>query len=162
MRIVRLEEDHALEDVTREIDIDLVGPIRMVQRFLPHLRTRPAPLIVNVSSGLTFVPFKISPIDSAAKAAVHAYTRALRAQLAGSDVRVVGLAPPLTETPFFTDEFKITMPGQKGMPVDILIRHAITGIEACRTEIRPGKANILKIASRVAPNLIFRQLRKVG
>lgn len=26
-----------MEDVTREIDIDLTGPIRMVQRFLPHL-----------------------------------------------------------------------------------------------------------------------------
>ena len=37
MRIVKLNEDRPLADVTREIDIDLAGPIRMVQQFLPRL-----------------------------------------------------------------------------------------------------------------------------
>ena len=162
MRIVKLNEDRPLEDVTREIDIDLAGPIRMVQQFLPHLRSRANALIVNVSSGLAFVPFPISPIYSAAKAGVHAYTRCLRAQLDGSDLTVVELAPPLTETPLFTAEYSDLMKGQKGMPVDVLVRRAIAAIEAGKTEIRPGQSNLLKIASRVAPGLIFREMSKVG
>ena len=162
MRIVRLDEDRSLEDVTREIDVDLAGPIRMVQQFLPHLKSRPNALLVNVSSGLAFVPFPISPVYSAAKAAIHAYTRCLRVQLDGAKVTVVELAPPLTDTPLFTTEFKQHMKGAKGMAVDVLVQRSIAAIEAGKTEIRPGQSNILKIASRVAPDLIFRQLSKVG
>jgi uncharacterized oxidoreductase len=162
MRIVKLDEDRPLDDVTREIDIDLTGPIRMVQQFLPHLRSRADALIVNVSSGLAFVPLPISPIYSAAKAGFHAYTRCLRVQLEGCGVTVVELAPPQTETPLVTDEFARHMNGERGMAVDLLVRRAIIGIEAGKTEIRPGQSNILKIASRVAPGPIFQQLSKVG
>jgi uncharacterized oxidoreductase len=162
MRNLKLYADRPLEDVTREIDINLTGPIRMVQQFLPHLRRRPEALIVNVSSGLAFVPFPISPVYSAAKAAIHAYTRCLRVQLDGSNVRVVELAPPGTETPLFRGEFASEMQGQTAMPVDKLVRSAILAIERGSTEIRPGLSNILKIASRVAPGLMFRQLSKVG
>ena len=162
MRIVRLTDDRSLDDVTREIDVDLNGPIRMVQRFLPHLLSRPNALIVNVSSGLAFVPFPISPIYSAAKAGLRAYTRCLRVQLAGTTVTVVELAPPLTETPLFSTEFKDRMKGEKGMPVDVLVRRSIAAIEGGKTEVRPGPSNILKIASRVAPEMMFAQLSKVG
>src|SRR5579872_5174771 len=46
----------SLEDITREIEINLCGPIRMVKQFLPHLKTKSEAAIVNVSSGLAFVP----------------------------------------------------------------------------------------------------------
>lgn len=162
MRNLKLGEDRSLEDVTREIDIDLTGPIRMVQQFLPHLRRQTNALIVNVSSGLAFVPFPISPVYSAAKAAIHAYTRCLRVQLQGSGVAVVELAPPGTETPLFRGEFANEMKGQKGMAVDVLVRRAIAAIEAGKTEIRPGLSNVLNIASRLLPNVIFHQMSKVG
>lgn len=161
MRIIKADETRPLDDVTLEIDVDLNGPIRMVQQFLPHLLAEPSGLIVNVSSGLAFVPFPVFPVYSAAKAGLRAYTRCLRIQLENSGVRVVELAPPLTETPLFTDEFAGRMSGVKGMPVEKLVRAAIAGIEAGRTEIRPGQSNLLKIASRIAPELILRQLSKV-
>lgn len=161
MRALKLQEDRSLDDVTDEIDIDLSGPIRMVQQFMPHLRRRPGSAIINVSSGLAFVPFPISPIYSAAKAAIHAYTRCLRVQLKATDITVIEIAPPLTETPLLSG-FADTMKGQKGMAVDVLVRRSIAGVEAGRVEIRPGQSNILKIASRVAPEFIFRQLSKVG
>jgi uncharacterized oxidoreductase len=123
---------------------------------------RPTPLIVNVSSGLAFVPFTMGTIYSAAKAAIHAYTRCLREQLRNTPVTVVESVPPLTATPLFTTEFEKHMPGQKGMPVDVLVRRAIAGIEAGKAEIRPGESNISKIGSRIAPGPIFRQMSKVG
>src|SRR5260370_36289209 len=45
----------SLEDITREIEINLSGPIRMVKQFLPHLKTKSEAAIMNVSSGLAFV-----------------------------------------------------------------------------------------------------------
>ena len=40
MRKISLHHTHELPDITREIDINLIGPIRMVQQFLPHLKIK--------------------------------------------------------------------------------------------------------------------------
>jgi uncharacterized oxidoreductase len=78
MRNLDLNQLHELTDVTLEVAVDLSGPIQMVQAFLPQLKARPDALIVNVSSGLAFVPFPLSPVYSAAKAGVHAYSGACK------------------------------------------------------------------------------------
>ena len=64
----------ALEDLEREIRINLSGPIQLVQQFLPQLKRRDPALIVNVTSGLAFVPLAVKPIYSATKAAMHSPT----------------------------------------------------------------------------------------
>ena len=86
MRNLNLNQERDLHDVTREIEINLSGPVRMVQQFLPHLKTRDHALILNVSSGLAFIPFPLSPVYSATKAAIHAFTQVLRLQLDGTGV----------------------------------------------------------------------------
>jgi uncharacterized oxidoreductase len=160
MRNLSFDKDRGLDDVTREIDINLSGPVRMVQQFLPHLRTRTNALIVNVSSGLAFIPLPISPVYCATKAAIHSFTQSLRVQLEGTGIMVVELAPPLVETPLARGEFAEEMQGQKGMDVTVLARRAITGIEAGRVEIRPGLSNVLKLMSRIAPQFMLGQLAK--
>jgi uncharacterized oxidoreductase len=161
MRNLDLNQPHELMDVTLELAVNLCGPVQMVQAFLPGLRARPDALIVNVSSGLAFVPFPLSPMYSAAKAGVHAYTRCLRAQLTHSNVRVVELAPPGTETPLFRGEFEKEMKGRKGMDVQALAKKTISGIESGKTDIRPGLSNILYVLSRIAPQIPFGQMAKM-
>jgi uncharacterized oxidoreductase len=156
MRNLNLNQERDLNDVTREIEINLSGPVRMVQQFLPHLKTRESALIVNVSSGLAFVPLPLSPVYCATKAAIHSFTQSLRVQLDGTSVTVIELAPPGVETPLFRGEFAEEMQGQKGMDVKVLVKRAITGIEAGKLEIRPGLSNVLKAMSRIAPALMRR------
>ncbi len=162
MRNLNLSDDHDLTDVTREIEINLSGPIRMIQKFLPHLRSRKGALIVNVSSGLAFIPLPLSPVYSATKAALHSYTQSLRVQLNGSDVTVVELAPPAVETPLFRGEFAEEMKDEKGMDVVVFAQKAIAGIEAGKREIRPGLSNVLKAMSRIAPQFMLKQMAKLG
>lgn len=162
MRNLDLNEPRELADVTREVDVMLRGPIQMTQQFLPQLSARGDALIVNVTSGLAFIPFTISPVYSAAKAGLHAFTQCLRAQLRGRGVQVVELAPPGTETPLLRGEFEREMKGQKAMAVTVLVDKALAGIERGKTEIRPGLANVLKVMSRVAPNLMFSQLTRMS
>ena len=154
--------DSGLLDVTREITINFSGPVQMVQQFLPHLMTRPGALIVNVSSGLAFLPFPSAPVYCATKAAIHSFTQSLRVQLEGSGVTVVELAPPGTETPLFRGEFEREMKGEKAMDPKLLAQRAISGIEAGKLEIRPGVANVLKIMSRVAPSFMLKQMTKLS
>lgn len=161
MRNLDMNVQRSLPDVTQEVDINLSGPIQMVQAFLPHLKRKPSALLVNVSSGLAYVPFPLSPVYSAAKAGVHAFTRCLRVQLKGTNVSVVELSPPGVETKLFRDGFERELRGQKGMAVDLLVAKATRGIEEGRSEVRPGLSNVLYILSRLAPSLPFGQMAKM-
>jgi uncharacterized oxidoreductase len=162
MRKLNVHESRSLTDVTREIEINLMGPVRMTQAFLPHLKSKTDAAIVNVSSGLAFVPFAISPVYSATKAGLHSYTQALRIQLKGTNVRAIELAPPGTETPLFVgDEFTPQdTAGAKAMPVEELARAAVHGLENDVEEIRPGASNALKWMSRLAPGFAANMLGK--
>ena len=160
MRNLRLREEHALHDLTRELDVNLAGPIRMVQRFLPHLLSRPEAEIVNVSSGLAFVPFPPAPIYSAAKAGLHAYTEVLRVQLRGTGVSVIELAPPGTDTPLYHGEFARETAGTKPMPLGVLADKTVAALAASRAEIRPGLSNVLNFMSRAAPAFMLNQLAR--
>jgi len=159
MRGLDLNAVRASEGLTDEIDINLKGPMRMVQQFLPYLKTRPNALIVNVSSALAYVPLPTSPVYSASKAALHAYTRALRVQLRNTPVKVVELLPPAVDTPLIT-QFAKEMSGQKTMRSIDLARKAIEGIEGGREEIRPGMSGLLMVLSRIAPHFALQQMVK--
>ena len=162
MRNLNLNQYRDLNDVTREIEINLSGPVRMIQQFLPHLKTRKDALIVNVSSGLAFIPFPASPVYCATKAAIHSFTQSLRVQLDGTGVTVIELAPPAVETPLLRGEFAEEMKGQKGMDVRVLAKRAIANIEAGKLEIRPGLAKLLKAMSRIAPHFMLKQMAKMA
>jgi uncharacterized oxidoreductase len=70
----------------------------MTDAFLPHLKTKADAVIVNVSSGLAYVPLARFPVYCATKAFVHSYSTSLRHQLQSTGVRVVELAPPWVAT----------------------------------------------------------------
>jgi uncharacterized oxidoreductase len=154
------EESSSLEELTREIEINLMGPIRLAKAFLPHLKTRGEAAIVNVSSGLAFVPLPISPVYCATKAALHSFTLSLRVQLKNTRVRVFEVAPPATETELLGDPNREDMKGVKVMKTDAMVAESIRGLADDRLEIRPGQANALKFMSRLAPDFILKQLSK--
>jgi len=77
---------------------NLLGPIRLLAAFVPFLLQRPDAVVMNVSSGLGFVPLPATPTYSATKAAIHAFTQSLRVQLADADVQVLELVPPAVRT----------------------------------------------------------------
>jgi short-subunit dehydrogenase involved in D-alanine esterification of teichoic acids len=129
-----------------------------VSNPLDHYERFPT-AIVNVSSGLAFIPLPISPIYSATKSAIHAFTLSLRLQLKNTGVKVFELAPPGTDTPLFHGDFRPEdTGGLKPMSVETLVQCAIAGLEKDVLEIRPGLANFLKIASRAAPDFMLKRL----
>ena len=56
----------SLELAERTIATNLLGTIRLVEAFLPHLRTRPEAAILTVTSGLAYVPLSATPTYSEA------------------------------------------------------------------------------------------------
>jgi uncharacterized oxidoreductase len=154
------DESISIDSLTEEIDINLKGPIRMVKQFLPHLKKKATAAIMNVSSGLAFVPLPTSPVYCATKAGLHSFTLSLRVQLKNTKVLVFELAPPATETQLLS---KMTAEDRKGvnvMSVENMVATAISGMEQDKFEIRPGQSNQLKMMSRLAPTFILNQLSK--
>ena len=149
-----------LESLTQEIDINLKGPIRMAKAFLPHLKNQAEAAIVNVTSGLAFVPLPISPVYCATKAGLHSFSLSLRVQLKNTQVKVFEVAPPATATELLSDMNQEDMKGVAIMKVDDMVEASIKGIEADQLEIRPGQANALKFMSRFAPEFILKQMSK--
>ncbi|PZU10887.1 SDR family oxidoreductase [Sphingomonas sp.] len=94
------------EDLTTRRDLrvaeativtNLLGPIRLTNALVDHLAAQADSAIVNISSGLGFVPLKAAPTYSATKAAIHSYTISLREQLRGR-IEVIEVAPPAVRT----------------------------------------------------------------
>jgi len=161
MKGVNLHDKNiSLDDITEEIEINLNGCVRMCKQFLPHLKTKSEAAIVNVSSGLAFVPLPTSPVYCATKAAIHSFTLSLRMQMKNSKVKVFELAPPATHTELLGKFDPEDMKGASIMKVEDMVKVAVKGMEADRYEIRPGQANQLKMMSRIAPDFILKQLSK--
>jgi uncharacterized oxidoreductase len=83
------------------IQVNLLGTIRLINAFTPHLIRAKDAAFMTVTSGLAFVPLPITPTYNATKAAIHSFTQSLRVQLAPYDVEVVELVPPGVRTTLF-------------------------------------------------------------
>jgi uncharacterized oxidoreductase len=128
-RVQKFNLDQGLEDITREIEICFSGPVLMTTQFLPHLKTRKDALVINVSSSAALIPFPLSPVYSAAKAALRSFTESLRVQMAFTGVTVIELIPAAVETPLYRDEaLTREMKLPKGIDVEVLAKKAIAGM----------------------------------
>jgi len=135
MRKINLQDKGCdLEDISRKIETNLIGPVRMVKQFLPQL-------------------FPISPIYGAAKAGLHSFTQSLRVQLKNTSVKVFELAPPSTQTPLQNGFDSSDTKGSPMMDVKKLVQQAIGGIQKNHLEILPGFSKVLRLVSRIAPGL---------
>ena len=76
--------------------------------FVSHLLSKPHAEIINVTSGLAFVPIGFMPTYCATKAALHSFTISLRQQLLSTNVKVIEIAPPAVQTDLGKDFENLT------------------------------------------------------
>jgi uncharacterized oxidoreductase len=129
-----------LDDAEAMIATNLLGPLRLNHALLPHLLGKPRAAVVTVSSGLAFVPLARTPTYSATKAAIHSWSQSLRAQLRGTSVEVIEIAPPAVQTEL--------MPGHdtdpSAMPLQAYIDETIVLLERGETEVLVERVGFLR------------------
>jgi uncharacterized oxidoreductase len=81
-----------------EIETNVKAPVLLSGYFIPLLLEKKEAAIVNISSGLAFVPLADSPLYGASKAALHSFSLALRHQLKDTSIKIFELMPPICDT----------------------------------------------------------------
>lgn len=152
------EQDYLNGD--SETSINLEATFHLTALFTPHLMKQNESAIVNVSSGLGIVPLIIVPVYSATKAALHSFTISLRKQLENTTVKVFEILPPIVDTDL--DKGARDKRGQtnKGIPAEDVATLSINAIEKNQYEIPVGLVKVLRVGSRINPNLFLKILNK--
>jgi len=121
MRIEKLlDQQPDLHDAEAMVTTNLLGPIRLTAALLPHLQKQPHAAVMNVSSGLAFLPLSLTPTYCATKAAIHSYTLSLRYQLRNTNIAVLELIPPYVATDLMSGASD-----PRAMPLDKFIAEAM-------------------------------------
>jgi NAD(P)-dependent dehydrogenase (short-subunit alcohol dehydrogenase family) len=81
------------EAYAKSMDVNLRGPVFLIQEALPHLKESPAASIVNVISAGAFLFSAFTATYGAAKAALFSFTKSMAAEYAPFGIRVNALAP---------------------------------------------------------------------
>ena len=115
--------------IHEEVEINLVAPIHLSSLFAEHLSSKKQSAIINISSGLAFVPLAFMPVYCATKAALHSLTMSLRYQLKNTPVKVFEIIPPAVDTELGSDRRTDKTQTHGGMPVDEFIGQAMNAIE---------------------------------
>ena len=92
---MNVSDDNFFKRAKDEIATNIEAPLHLTSLFinLPSLKT-----IVNVTSGLSFVPLTKTPVYSATKAFFHSFTLSLRHLLKSKNIEVIEIIPPALNT----------------------------------------------------------------
>jgi len=98
MQVENLRDPESVAQAEAIVATNLLGPIRLTLALLPHLTARADAAVLNVTSGLAFLPLATTPTYCATKAALHSWSQSLRWQLRNTSVKVHEIAPPYVQT----------------------------------------------------------------
>lgn len=156
-RRVDLGKGEPWETTHEEIAINLEAQVHLCTLLVAHLERRKQPAILNVTSGLAFVPLASAPIYSATKAALRSFTLSLRHQLSKTNITVIEIAPPAVKT-------DLGGPGlhEHGVALSEFIDAVVAKLQAGDLEITYGFSDNASNASREERDQIFTRLNPPG
>lgn len=118
-----------LEQLYAEVDTNFIAPVHLTSLLVPHLSAQQQSAIINITSGLAFVPIAFMPVYCATKAALHSLTLSLRHQLKNTHIKVFEIAPPSVDTELGHQRRADKNQSHGGMPVTEFIQGAMEAIE---------------------------------
>ncbi|MDD3149846.1 MAG: SDR family oxidoreductase [Candidatus Gastranaerophilales bacterium] len=95
-----------IEEYQKQLEINLLGHIRVIQAFLPLVRKNNG-RIVNISSIAGFCAFPFNSAYCVSKFALEAYSRSLRLELKQWDIKLILIQPGVIQTPIWEKSKKM-------------------------------------------------------
>jgi uncharacterized oxidoreductase len=152
-RRVRLANEEDWKLTEEEININFDAPIHLTSLFIPHLIKQKNPVIMNITSGLAFVPMSSAPIYCATKAGMHSFTLSLRHQLSKTPISVIEVIPPAVQTDLGGAGLH-----EYGTPLDEFADDVFNKLKAGEIEIAYGFAEKSRNSSREDLDAAFKRM----
>ncbi|MGY2737199.1 oxidoreductase [Sphingomonas sp. UYP23] len=96
-------EDATENDTAHLFDVNVFGPLRLIQAALPHLRAQASGHIINITSIAGRAPIASSGVYAAAKSAMEGLSQSLAQEVAPFGIKVTAVAPGGFRTDFLSD-----------------------------------------------------------
>jgi uncharacterized oxidoreductase len=141
-----------------EIAINFSAPFELSALFIPHLMKQKEAAIINVSSGLGFVPLTILPVYCATKAALHSFTWSLRHQLRKTSIKVFEIIPPTVDTDLDRGTRGQRRQEYRGISASEVADATMAGLTADNYEITIGQAKSLRTRTSQEAEQLFQQM----
>ncbi|MCB0191678.1 MAG: SDR family NAD(P)-dependent oxidoreductase [Anaerolineae bacterium] len=142
-----------LDLIEAEINTNVLGPLYLTKLFIPQLSKHKEAAIINVSSGLGFVPKQSAPVYCGSKAALHIFTKSLRWQLESTPIKVFEIIPALVETSMTQGR------GHGKISPEELVDEFWRSFKGNHTEVRIGKIKQLLWLNKLVPNIAEKIMR---
>jgi len=151
---------HDLLDGEDEIEINLKASVHLSAYFVPLLLKHKEAAIINVSSGLAFIPLAVAPVYCATKAAIHSFSLSLRHQLRDTPIKVFEVIPPMVDTKL--DKGARGERGQedRGIPPAEVAKATIKALKNNEYEVAVGMAQNLRSGARSNPEQTFQNMNQ--
>ena len=143
--------------IAEELLTDLHAPIEIALRFLPHLRRQAHAALVNVTTGQVYSPNAGTPVYSAAKVGLHAWTEAVRYQLRDTSLKVFEVLPPIVDTEMIRS---LGVPTTEAVAPEEVAETIVKSMTDDDEEIRIGPTKALYVISRIAPHRVYQSLNR--
>jgi short-subunit dehydrogenase len=146
--------------------VNIVALTTLTRHLLPQMVARRRGGILNVSSSAGFLPIPDFAVYAATKAYVTSFSEALRAELRRTGVSVCALCPGPVHTEFQEVTRRPRAQPDTGpefvfVPVEEVVRDALTAVEANRPLVIPGfPMKLMMFLLRITPLPILRLLSR--
>jgi uncharacterized oxidoreductase len=145
-----VEDDDFFGRAKVEIATNIEAPIHLASLFV---KLKSLDTVINVTSGLSFVPFTKVPVYSGTKAFLHSFTLSLRHTLKAKNIEVIEIIPPAINTDL----------GGKGLhdfapPVSEFIESIFEQLKEGKTELTFGMSQAMSGGNREELSNIFKML----
>lgn len=151
-----LETDTILEKLKLEVNTNLLAPIRLIKLLHPVLEKNDNPTIINITTGLVYVPRADYPFYNATKAGLHSFTQVLRMQLKSTNFRIIEVLFPAVKTPWHKGK-----PPKIAITVEKAVDDMIKGMKKGKLEIKVSKVKILYNLFRIAPGFALKKINSL-
>ena len=140
-------------DLSKPVDVDMVrmemetnfiAPAHLASLFAVHLKMAIDPVIINITSGLAFVPIAFMPVYCATKAAMHSLTLSLRHQLRDTNIKVFEVAPPSVDTELGHQRREDKTQTHGGIPISEFLSEAMEALHKDILEAPIGQSKGLR------------------
>jgi uncharacterized oxidoreductase len=143
-----------------EIEVNLKAYVHLCALFIPLFLQKEEAAMINVSSGLCFVPIAVMPVYCATKAAIHSFTQSLRHQLRDTPVKVFEVIPPTVDTELDKGARAQRRQEDRGIPPVEVAKATLKALKNDQYEVTIGMAENLRMGARTNPEQVFQNINR--